>query len=174
MFPFFADKALHQLAANVRRATLIEERRMEKEDCGDAAGAAQDAGAPHKEANVASEDRLDWHRPDVEMSATESRCPKCDLEFKSILHPFCQHKTCPTRDFVDAETVALGKNSRSRITAPIADRLKNAIGMRASNVALSDLIPLCQEALVRLDYLEERVKGYETAEYRRTTKEWQD
>lgn len=25
-------------------------------------------------------------------------CPKCGLEAKTLLHPFCQHKECPIRD----------------------------------------------------------------------------
>lgn len=25
-------------------------------------------------------------------------CPKCGLEAKTLLHRFCQHKTCPVRE----------------------------------------------------------------------------
>lgn len=32
------------------------------------------------------------------MTGTDTTCPRCDLEFKSRLHPFCQHKYCPPRE----------------------------------------------------------------------------
>ena len=31
------------------------------------------------------------------MKGDETACPKCDLQFKTLLHPFCQHKHCPPR-----------------------------------------------------------------------------
>jgi endogenous inhibitor of DNA gyrase (YacG/DUF329 family) len=29
---------------------------------------------------------------------TATKCPKCGLEAKTLLHPFCTHKECPVRD----------------------------------------------------------------------------
>jgi hypothetical protein len=33
------------------------------------------------------------------MDGSSTSCPRCDLEFKSLLHLFCQHKDCPPREF---------------------------------------------------------------------------
>ncbi len=33
------------------------------------------------------------------MDGAEKYCPRCSLEFKTLLHPFCQHKHCPPREY---------------------------------------------------------------------------
>lgn len=32
------------------------------------------------------------------MTGSETACPRCDLEFKTLLHPSCQHKYCPPNE----------------------------------------------------------------------------
>ena len=32
------------------------------------------------------------------MTGKEHACPRCNLEFKTLLHPFCQHRYCPPRE----------------------------------------------------------------------------
>jgi hypothetical protein len=32
------------------------------------------------------------------MDGTEKSCARCSLEFKTLLHPFCQHRYCPARE----------------------------------------------------------------------------
>jgi hypothetical protein len=32
------------------------------------------------------------------MDGAEKACPRCRLEFKTLLHPFCQHRYCPPRE----------------------------------------------------------------------------
>jgi hypothetical protein len=43
------------------------------------------------------EDRKDWHRPDEEVTPQSTSCPKCNLEFSTLLHPLCMHENCPVR-----------------------------------------------------------------------------
>lgn len=43
--------------------------------------------------------RSDWQRPLDEMAGDSTSCPKCGLEFDSMLFNFCRHKECPVRDF---------------------------------------------------------------------------
>jgi hypothetical protein len=43
------------------------------------------------------------------MTGAETSCPKCGLEFKELLHPFCTHKYCPPRE--------LSKKNRAVISA---------------------------------------------------------
>lgn len=33
------------------------------------------------------------------MEGDSTECPRCSLEFKTMLHPFCQHHYCPPRDY---------------------------------------------------------------------------
>jgi hypothetical protein len=33
------------------------------------------------------------------MDGSSKECPRCGLEFKTLLHPFCQHKDCPPREY---------------------------------------------------------------------------
>jgi hypothetical protein len=33
------------------------------------------------------------------MDGTAKQCPRCQLEFKTLLHPFCKHKHCPPREY---------------------------------------------------------------------------
>jgi hypothetical protein len=32
------------------------------------------------------------------MDGSEVACPRCDLQFSTMLHSFCQHKHCPPRE----------------------------------------------------------------------------
>jgi hypothetical protein len=36
------------------------------------------------------------------MDGSEKSCPRCGLGFKSLLHPFCQHRYCPPREMGQA------------------------------------------------------------------------
>ena len=33
------------------------------------------------------------------MTGTETHCPKCGLDFGTLLHPHCQHNDCPPRAY---------------------------------------------------------------------------
>lgn len=46
--------------------------------------------------------RGDWARPNEEMHGKQKSCPKCELEFSSMLHPFCRHKACPVREYTNS------------------------------------------------------------------------
>lgn len=35
------------------------------------------------------------------LTGDSTACPKCGLEFKTLLHPFCTHKDCPVRAYRD-------------------------------------------------------------------------
>lgn len=39
---------------------------------------------------------------EVENVLKMTSCPKCGLEAKTLLHPFCLHKQCPVRDATNA------------------------------------------------------------------------
>lgn len=32
------------------------------------------------------------------MTGRETACPRCGLEFKTLLHSMCQHRYCPPRE----------------------------------------------------------------------------
>lgn len=32
------------------------------------------------------------------MDGSATECPRCGLEFKTLLHRFCQHRYCPPRE----------------------------------------------------------------------------
>lgn len=61
-----------------------------------------------KEADDLMQEVLDG-RPLLEvfpMSGASTECPRCGLEFKTLLHPFCQHKHCPPREFKQQSTAS--------------------------------------------------------------------
>ena len=33
------------------------------------------------------------------MDGTAKSCPRCDLAFSTMLHPFCQNRYCPPREW---------------------------------------------------------------------------
>jgi hypothetical protein len=35
------------------------------------------------------------------MDGKATQCPRCSLEFKTLLHPFCQNRYCPPREWGD-------------------------------------------------------------------------
>lgn len=42
------------------------------------------------------------------MTGKETACPRCDLQFKSMMHGFCQHRYCPPRELEQANDTTNG------------------------------------------------------------------
>lgn len=75
-------------------------------------------------------DKSNWHRPTEEMHGSQTSCPKCELEFRTMLPRFCQHHECPVRDWERAQE----PSKQPDIRASLVDRLRTEAARRGNKI----------------------------------------
>lgn len=97
-------------------------------------------------------DKSNWHRPTEEMHGWQTSCPKCELEFKTMLAPFCKHHECPVRDWERSQEPPKQPDTRPSLV----DRLRTEADL-CRNETADDVAALLDEAA---DYIQRHNKHY--------------